>query len=403
MEAFLVEWAGTVLRWAHVVIAIAWIGTSFFFMWLDAHLEAPPDRGTEGRNTGVAGEAWLVHGGGFYLMRKFLVAPSFMPATLHWFKYEAYFTWITGFLLLCVVYYFGASAYLIDPDVADLAPWQAIAIGIAVIVFGWIVYDLLYASPVGRVPHLGGAIGCVLLVATAWGLGQIFGGRGAYIHVGALMGTIMTANVAMRIIPGQKRMVASLLAGERPDPLPGIRAKQRSVHNNYLTLPVLFVMLSSHAPSTYGGSHAWLTLALVFAAGALVRHMFNLRNAGRPALWPAAPAAAFLGAAMYVTAPSPAPGVAGTPDTAPVAFAEVRDIVQKHCVACHAARPSDADFAVAPKDVRLETARDLVRHAGAIAQVSVHTELMPLGNRTGMTDAERARLGAWIAAGARIP
>ena len=277
MDAYLLEWASLLVRWAHVIVGIAWIGASFYFIWLDNHLESV-DR------EGVAGELWAVHGGGFYRAEKFRLAPPQMPARLHWFKWEAYWTWITGFFLLVIVYYAGAELYLIDPSVMALSRAQAIGIGLGSLIAGLAVYEGLCRS-VRSDTHLA-VILFGLLAALAWGLGQVFSGRGAFIHYGAILGTIMVGNVAHVIIPGQRRMVHAMAAGRAPDPRDGAMGKQRSVHNTYFTLPVVFTMISSHYAITFGGRWNWLVLVALTAAGALVRVWFVMRHKGRAPLWP---------------------------------------------------------------------------------------------------------------------
>ena len=273
MESILSEWVNLVLRWAHIITGIAWIGSSFLFMWLDSHLEKPdPPR------KGVEGELWMTHSGGFYVVEKMDLAPEEVPRTLHWFKWEAAWTWITGFLLLCLMYYYGAEIYLIDRAVADLSKPEAIAIGIALLAASWFVYDALYKSPLR---HRGAVVECIgfgLLILVAYGLTHVFSARGAYMHVGAMLGTIMVANVWMIIIPAQQKLVDATKAGTALDARLAFNAKQRSVHNNYMTLPVIFIMISAHYPSTFGHEHAWAVLIVVFIAGALVRHWFNLQQ-----------------------------------------------------------------------------------------------------------------------------
>ena len=290
MESILSEWINLVLRWTHIVTGIAWIGSSFLFMWLDSHLEKPdPPR------KGVEGELWMTHSGGFYVVEKMDLAPEEVPRTLHWFKWEAAWTWISGFLLLCLMYYYGAEIYLIDRAVADLSKPEAIAIGIALLAVSWFVYDTLYKS---RLRNRGATVECIgfaLLILVAYGLTHVFSARGAYVHVGAMLGTIMVANVWMIIIPAQQKLVDATKAGAALDARLAFNAKQRSVHNNYMTLPVIFIMISSHYPSTFGHDFGWAVLIVVFIAGALVRHWFNLRNAGQGRIWPIPAAVVIIG------------------------------------------------------------------------------------------------------------
>jgi uncharacterized membrane protein len=394
MEAYAVDWLQLILRWVHLITGIAWIGASFYFVWLDNSLRPPRDRADADK--GVGGELWAVHGGGFYVVRKFKVAPEVLPGTLHWFKWEAYWTWISGFLLLVVMYYFNARAYLIDPGVAGLAPWQAIGLSLAFIVAGWLFYDQL-CKRLGfeREMWIAGAmIGFVALVA--WALSHLFSGRGLYIEIGAMLGTIMVANVAHVIIPAQRKLVEAKKRGVAPDPIDGLSGKQRSVHNNYFTLPVLFVMISNHYPLTYGHPYAWVVLLAILLLAAYVRHFFNLRHGGRT-VW-AIPVTAALGALALAVAIAPP-----TPprSSATVMFGDVRAIVARRCVGCHAEHPTQAGFAIAPKDVKLDTAERIVASAPKIYEQAVATKAMPIGNLTGMTEVERSTIAAWVAAGAQ--
>ena len=397
MESVVGEWLNLVLRWTHLVTGIAWIGASFLFMWLDSHLEKPdPPR------KGVEGELWMTHSGGFYVVEKMDLAPEEVPRTLHWFKWEAAFTWISGFLLLGLVYYMSAAIYLIDPAVAELTKVEAIAIGVGVLALGWFVYDGLYRSPLRHKGILVEALGFALLIAVTYGLSQVFSARGAYMHVGAMLGTIMVANVWMIIIPGQAKLVEATRAGTKLDARLAFNAKQRSVHNNYMTLPVLFIMMSSHYPSTFGHAHAWAILIVLFVVGGIVRHWFNLRNAGTPRVWPIPAAVAIMLALIYATLPA---GILDTPagdDGEPVTFAQAYDVISRRCVSCHAARPADENFEKPPKNVVFDTAAQIRNQARKIKAVAVLTRTMPLGNTTEMTDAERGILGRWIAEGAEI-
>ena len=393
--SLILSWAEMLLRWAHVISGIAWIGSSFYFIALDAGLAPAPHL-----EAGVKGESWQVHGGGFYRMQKYLVAPSFMPAELTWFKWEAYTTWIFGFSLLVLVYFFHPTLYLIDPSVAPLSPAAAVAIAALSLAAGWIVYDLLCRSVIGRDRRLLAAAGFLLLVATAWGYSHLFSGRGAYIEIGALVGSIMVGNVFFVIIPNQKIVVADLLAGRTPADHLGDQAKQRSLHNNYLTLPVVFVMLSNHYAFTYGSRYNWIILAAVFVASFFIRHYFNTMHAGLQPdwrLWPAA-AVPLLGAfALTLATQAPAPAVGA----APVPFARVAQILHQRCGVCHAARPTYPGIAAAPLGVMFDTRAEILANASRVEAMAVATHTMPLGNVTHITPAERATLGAWIAAGAK--
>ena len=392
------EWMNMLVRWLHVITGIAWIGASFYFVWLDNSLR-PPAAGSDLAKKGVAGELWAVHGGGFYNPQKYLVAPAELPAELHWFKWEAYSTWLSGFALLVIVYWLNAQAMMVDRSVADLSSWQAIGLGAGSLVAGWVVYDLLCRSPLGKHDLAFGVVVFALLVGAAWVLTHFLSGRAAYIHVGAMIGTIMVANVAMVIIPGQRKMVEAMRAGSTPDPVHGIRGKQRSVHNNYFTLPVLFIMISNHFAMTYRHPHAWAVLGTIMAAGVFIRHFFNLRHKGRVEwVYPAIGVALLLGLAILlapVLAP-PRPNVSGT-----VPFARVETILRARCVSCHAAHPTQPGFASAPAGVMLDDARGIAQNAPRIYQQAVQLKAMPLANMTNMTDAERAELGAWFEAGAK--
>ena len=396
MEAHLIETVGMLLRWLHVIAGIAWVGSSFYFIWLDDSLERPAP-GSEEERKGVSGELWAVHGGGFYNPQKYAVAPARLPERLHWFKWEAYTTWLSGTALLVVVYWMRAQAMMVDPSVAALTGAQAVGIGIASMVVSWVVYDLLCRSPLGR--H-DGALAVVvfgLLTLLAWELCRTLGGRAAYIHVGTSIGTIMAANVFFVIIPGQRRMVEAMRAGLRPNPADGARGKQRSVHNNYFTLPVVFLMISNHYSATYGHPQAWAVLALIAAAGVLIRHFFNRRHKGTFAWQCLAASAAILGFVTWWTAPHPR---ALPPVQGPVTFDRVRGIVGQRCIACHSQTPTFTGITQPPAGVVLTGADGIVQNAERIYQQVVVTGIMPLGNATQMTDEERAVVAAWVTSGA---
>lgn len=389
MTAFLGDWFNLLLRWAHLVVGIGWIGTSFYFIWLDYSLRA-----RERMNEGVRGTSWLVHGGGFYHVEKYAVAPAALPAELHWFKWEAYLTWATGFALLVVQYYWRADIYLIDPAVMPLAAWQAVAISVASFVVGWLIYDGLCRLLAKDRPALLALCVFILIVGASFLYMQVFSARGAFLHAGALAGTIMAVNVFAVIIPNQKVMIAQMIRGETPDPRFGIVGKQRSLHNNYLTLPVLLMMVSPHYPFLSGHPQAWLVVALVFLLGGVVRHLLNRAEAGdgfESYGWTLPVAAFTLIAAIYTTAPRHTVG--GEAVTDAQAFA----IVQKHCVMCHAKTPTHVGMPEAPKAVGLESIAETKRHAAAILQQAVQGHAMPPGNETGMTTAEREVLGRWVA------
>jgi uncharacterized membrane protein len=390
------DWINLLLRWLHVVAGIAWIGASFYFVWLDNSLKPPKDQDLQDK--GVSGELWAVHGGGFYNPQKYLTAPKNLPAELHWFKWESYTTWVSGFALLASLYYLNAGTYLIDKSVLDITPVQAVLISLAFLVGGWIVYDLLCRSRLSRSDLLlGGAI-YFFLVACSYALTHIYGGRAAFLHVGAIIATIMSANVLMVIIPGQRKVVAQMRAGEPVNPEYGRRGKQRSVHNNYLTLPVIFAMLSNHYAFVYSHPNSWLLMALVLAAGVLMRLYFNLEHKGKKlwSLWLVIAAMAML--AAWMVAPSSPPKSAATQS---VTLAQVRPVIEGKCTMCHAAQPSYPGFAAAPKGIALQTDEQMRQHAKTIYEQTVRLKAMPMGNVTQITDAERALIAAWVEQGAR--
>ncbi len=390
LHAYVLDWLNLGLRWAHVITGIAWIGSSFYFIWLDLRLNVPP---RDPESPDVAGDLWAVHGGGFYHAQKYKVAPAELPEPLHWFKWEAYFTWLTGFLLFTVVYYANADALLVDPAVADIGKPAAIAASLLLLPAGWLVYDGLCRSGLGGRAFL--LAGLLLALALCFGLTRLFGGRGAFMQAGVMLGTVMAANVWRVIIPSQKALVAAKLKGEPPDASLGLRAKQRSVHNNYLTLPVVFAMISPHFAFLYAQERNWLVLFLLFLAGALVRHWFNLRNQGRNVIaWPLAALA--IGVAIAVAlAPRPTGGATAT-------FAEANRVIRARCTACHSASPTHPTAPVAAAGVMLDTPREIGSWAARIHERAVVTRTMPLANFTDMTDEERALLGRWYAAGAPV-
>lgn len=388
MEAYFLEWLNLLARWLHFITGIAWIGSSFYFIWLDNHLQAP--RETADTDKGVGGELWSVHGGGFYHAQKYRTAPASLPETLHWFKWEAYSTWLSGMFLLVLLYWYGAEVYLIDPTVAQLSPLSAVLLAAGFIVGGWVIYDLLCKSPLGRSDSLLGGVLFVAVAVLAWGLCQLFSGRGAYIHFGAILGTIMVANVFFVIIPGQKQMVAAAARGEAPDPAPGIRGKQRSVHNTYFTLPVLFVMTSNHYAMTYNHAYNWAILIAITLAGALIRVYFVARHSGKASPVPAIIALVILLAVAALIAPR-----AGPTATTAVAFDDVRAVVQQRCSSCHASAPTHPAFPAAPGGVVFDSDQQILAEAQRIHQQAVATRVMPIGNLTGMTDAERDLLDRW--------
>jgi uncharacterized membrane protein len=396
MIDYLWMWSEFMVRWLHVVAGIAWIGSSFYFIALDLSLKPGKQLPDEAH-----GQAWQVHGGGFYNMVKYLVAPARMPDELTWFKWEAYTTWLSGFALLTIIYYAGAGLYMIDAEILDLEPWQAIGLSIGGIVAGWVAYDLMCRSQLGRDDRLLALAGFVFIVALAWLYTEIFSARGAFVQIGVSIGTIMVANVAMVIIPGQKKVVAALVAGDTPDPVFGRRGKQRSLHNNYLTLPVIFVMIGGHYPAVFATDYSWVILALVLVMGAVIRHFFNTKHKGDPApWWTWAVAAALLVAAILLSQ-------AGAPKYDESAYAEqgygegadlhlaAVELVTERCAICHAAVPQWDGMGFAPKGVKLETEADILAHVDAIYWQVAASHAMPPGNVIWVEPEERAMLAKW--------
>jgi len=388
MEAYIVDWLNILGRWVHFITGIAWIGSSFYFVWLDNHLEAPKDAADDEK--GVGGELWSVHGGGFYHAQKYRVAPQVLPETLHWFKWEAYTTWITGMFLLILVYWYGAEVYLIDRSVADLTATAAIGIAVLFLVGGWLVYDLLCKTPLGKNDGAFSAVLLVLITLLAYGLCQLFSGRGAYIHFGAVLGTIMAANVFFVIIPGQRRMVDAAALGRPPNPEDGIKAKQRSVHNTYFTLPVLFVMTSNHYALTYAHEYNWLILVAISLAGALIRVYFVARHKGKTSPVPIVVAVLIL---LLVAAAIAPRSRAATAET--VTLAMIRPVIESRCTTCHSQNPTHIAFPAAPSGVVLDTDEEIAAEALRIHQQTVVLKAMPIGNLTEISDEERALIDAW--------
>mgnify|MGYP000941565489 FL=1 len=394
------EWLNFAVRWLHVITAIAWIGSSFYFIALDLGLVKRP-----GLPVGAYGEEWQVHGGGFYHIQKYLVAPASMPEHLTWFKWESYATWLSGFALLAVVYYGGADLFLIDRTVLDIEPWQAIGLSLASLAVGWILYDLLCKSPLGRNTWGLMAFLYVVLIAMAWGYTQVFTGRAAFLHLGAFTATIMSANVFFIIIPNQKIVVADLIAGRTPDPKYGVIAKQRSLHNNYLTLPVIFFMLSNHYPLAFATEFNWIIAALVFLMGVTIRHWFNTTHArkGKPTWTWLVTVLIFIVIMWLSTVPKVLTGEEeqarlSTREQTFVAnghFEAVRDVVQGRCSMCHAAEPVWEGIARAPKNVKLETDGEIAAHAREIYLQAGRSHAMPPGNITDLSPDERKLLVAW--------
>jgi uncharacterized membrane protein len=392
MDAYLLDWVNLLLRWAHLIVGIAWIGASFYFVMLDNSLTSP--KKAEDAQRGVHGELWAVHGGGFYCSQKFLTGPKGEPLSdnLHWSKWEAYSTWITGMALLALIYWVGASTHLVDARVMVLSPMAAVAVSIGFLSLGWVVYDVLCRNLVGREGLLAFLV-FVFVMLCNYGLHQIFSARGAYIHVGAMLGTMMAANVFFHIIPGQKRMVEQIRASQPVDSQPGIIGKQRSVHNTYFTLPVLFIMISNHYPMTYAHKYGWLVLAIIMLAGVLIRQFFVLRHRGEVKWWLPLSGIVLLAVLVVVMAPKPIDATGRK-----VSFSELNTVIQKHCTVCHAEKPSWVGFAQAPKGVMLQSPEQISQHAAKIAE-TVASGYMPLANVTQMSDEERRIIAAWAAQG----
>jgi uncharacterized membrane protein len=385
------EWGNLLFRWLHVIAGIAWIGSSFYFIALDHHLAPPADERDVAR--GVAGEAWEIHGGGFYRVEKFRVAPHTLPEPLYWFKWEAYTTWLSGFVLFVVVYFVHPQTFLVDRSVAHLSSWEAIAIAVGGLVLAWVFYDLA-CRILGRDEWLLAIAVLGFVVLSSYGASQLFAARAAYLEVGAMLGTIMAANVFFVIIPAHWELVRAKQAGREPDPRWNARGKQRSVHNNYFTLPVLFAMLSNHFPFTYGSRHAWIVLVLLMAVGAWIRHFFNLHHRGRNAWWILVTAAAVLvGIAIWLRPHTSSAAVTGP---APP-FTQVQSIIDQRCVPCHSLNPTQPGVSAAPAGIVLDTRAKIELLAPLIKTAAVDNHLMPPSNATNMTQAERDVLARWLA------
>ncbi len=393
MEAYILDWLSLLVRWLHLIAGVAWIGASFYFVMLDNSLASPAR--AEDAKRGVFGELWAVHGGGFYVSQKFLNGPKGEPlsTSLHWSKWEAYTTWLSGMALLALIYWLGASSYLIDRNVMPLSTAAAIAISIAFIAGGWLVYDALCRALESRENILALLVFGFVMVS-AWALFHVFSARAAYIHVGAMIGTMMVANVFFHIIPGQKKMVADIRAGREPDPRPGVIGKQRSVHNTYFTLPVLFTMISNHYPMTYSHPQGWLILGAIMLAGVLIRQFFVLRHRGEIKWTLPLAGIALLAALAVALAPKHA-----DPSRDKVTFASVQSVMKERCLPCHSAQPTQSGFAQPPKGIVLETPDQITANSPKVAE-TVNNKYMPIGNLTQMTDDERALIAAWFAQGA---
>jgi len=395
MEAHLHMWLTLLLRWAHFIVGIAWIGASFYFNWLENHLQR------QQRPEGIAGDLWAVHGGGFYYLKKYAVAPPQLPATLHWFKWEAYMTWVTGMALLISVFYMNAQTYMLSPDIAGLSSAVAISIGAGSLLASWIVYDLLCRSTLSRHELLLGILIFSWFALLAWILSSWLSGRAAFIHVGAAIGTVMVANVWRVIIPAQKDLVRAVEENRKPEASKGRDALQRSRHNNYFTLPVLFIMISGHYPFAYSHPQSWLFLLVFSLAAVGIRHYFNIRHLPGFRSWPLIPAVLLLLGLIIITAPEPRTarqkGQQGQQgDQARVETPEAYAIIQQRCVNCHAPVPQFEGFSSAPLGVELDSQDKLEQHAERVYQTVVTLRTMPLGNLTGITGSERNQIANWF-------
>ncbi|NWB07247.1 urate hydroxylase PuuD [Pseudomonas sp. D5002] len=431
MEAHLMEWLNLSVRWVHMITGVAWIGASFYFVWLENNLNRvnPKD--------GLAGDLWAIHGGGIYHLEKYKLAPPTMPDNLHWFKWEAYFTWMSGIALLCVVFYANPTLYLLAPG-SSLSGPEGVLLGLGSLLAGWFIYSFLCDSALGKRPALLGLILFVLLIAAAYGFSKVFSGRGAYLHVGAVIGTIMVGNVFRIIMPAQRALVAAIAENRTPDPALPAKGLLRSRHNNYFTLPVLFIMISNHFPSTYGSQYNWLILAGIAVAAVLVRHYFNTRHNSQKYAWTLPVGALAMICLAYVTGPKPvatAPEVAkapaaieyqplpetalggglkpaapaapapapaeAAPTQASIDFDKVHGVIQERCAVCHSAKPTSPLFSTAPAGVMFDTPQQIQQMAPRIQAQAVASQIMPLGNITQMTQQERDLIGTWITQGAR--
>ena len=392
-EGHLMEWLNIVIRLMHITFGIAWIGASFYFVFLENALNRTKDVRDE-----LAGNLWAIHGGGFYYLEKYKVAPKTIPRHLHWFKYEAYFTWLSGFCLLFVVYYFNASALLIDKNVLDITPLTGISIGVGSFAVAWIMYDLLCKSSLIKKPVLFTLTGFAILVGFAYFYSQVFSGRAAYIHFGAMIGSIMVANVFFVIIPAQKAMVKAARQGVAVDPKLGKNALNRSLHNNYFTLPVLFVMISNHFPTTFGYENPWLILVIISVGTAGVKHYLNLREKGQLSVWVMPVSVVILLAGAFISAPPKDPGACNSK----IEFSEVNAIIQTRCINCHSSSPTDDVYKAPPNGVMYDTPDDIAKKKELIMQRVVITKTMPQNNKTNMTDKERDMIRCWIEQGAGV-
>ena len=390
-EGHLMEWLNIIIRLMHITFGIAWIGASFYFVFLENALNR-----TNNVRDELAGNLWAIHGGGFYYLEKYKVAPKTIPKHLHWFKYEAYFTWVSGFCLLFVVYYFNASALLIDKNVLNITALQGIGIGIGSFVIAWIIYDLLCKSPLIKKPIWFTLVGFAVLTGLAYFYTHVFSSRAAYMHFGAMIGSIMVANVFFVIIPAQKAMVKAAKKGLPLNPQLGKNALSRSLHNNYFTLPVLFVMISNHFPTTFGYEQPWLILIIISLGTAGVKHYLNLREKGQLSVWVLPVSVVILLAGAFISAPPKDPGACNTK----IEFSEVNAIIQERCISCHSSKPTDDVYKAPPNGVMYDTPDDIVRKKDLIMQRVVITKTMPQNNKTNITQKERDIIRCWIEQGA---
>ena len=393
IEAHVLDWLHLIVRWAHVVFGIAWIVASFYFIFLENSLNR-----TDNLRDELAGNLWAIHGGGFYYIEKYKIAPGEIPKTLHWFKYEAYFTWLTGFILLLLVYYFNAQAYMLDPSVSNISAGTSIAIGIGTLVLGWFMYDLLCKTSLLQKKKTFAIIGFAIVTLIGYILSHLLSGRAAFMHVGALIGTIMVGNVFFTIIPAQKAMVKAARKGLPLDPTLGKYAGLRSLHNNYMTLPVIFVMISNHFPATYGPAFNWIILAVLTLASVAVRHYINLHEQGKYARWMIPFATIAIISLVLVTSPKK---VDLSSDKI-VTFSEVQPIIQQRCVSCHSSTPTDEIQKISPNGIMFDSPEDIKKMAERILIRAVQTITKPQANKTQMTEEERQIIGLWIQQGAQL-
>ncbi len=387
------EWLNMIVRWFHITIGIAWIGASFYFVFLENSLNR-----TKGLRDELAGNLWAVHGGGFYYVEKYKIAPKVIPRELHWFKYEAYFTWISGITLLFIVYYFQAESMLVDKTVLDIHPYLAITIGLVSLFAGWVIYDLMSRTPLLKKPMWFGIVGFIILMCFAYFYTCVFSARAAYIHFGALIGTMMVGNVFFVIIPAQKAMVKAATEGGHLDPWLGKHAGLRSYHNNYFTLPVLFVMISNHFPSTFGYEQPWFILGLITLGSAGVKHYLNLNEKGEKSVWVMPISVAILCGAAFISAPENPTGSCEDE----VAFSAVYNIINTRCTQCHSSSPTDLTYTSPPNGVKYDTAEEIKVMSEKIMQRVVITKTMPQNNITGMLPEERELIRCWIEQGSNI-